>query len=83
MIAVKVCYFASLSETLGVKEETLEIAAPSTIDALRKTLIARGGKWQALANAQLLQALNHEMVKADTPLTKGDEVAFFPPVTGG
>lgn len=83
MIDIKVCYFASLSEVLGLKEETLEIATPITIDALRKMLIARGGKWQALNDTQLLQACNHEMVKADTLLAKGDEIAFFPPVTGG
>lgn len=83
MNGIKVCYFASLSEALGLKEETLEIATPITIDALRKTLIARGGKWQALEDTQLLHACNHEMVKANTLVATGDEIAFFPPVTGG
>ena len=43
----------------------------------------RGGAWQVLAGLNLMCASNEELCKPDEPLADGDEVAFFPPVTGG
>ena len=83
---VRVLYFARLREALGTGNE--EIALPeSVIDlgGLRDALISRGGAWaHELAAARPIRAaVNQEMASADTPLNDGDEVAFFPPVTGG
>ncbi|HKW38300.1 MAG TPA: molybdopterin converting factor subunit 1 [Burkholderiales bacterium] len=81
---VKILYFAGLREQLGSPGEELEISA-STVAALRSQLMARGGAWQsALAQGKALRvAVNQEMAQPNTALKPGDEVAFFPPVTGG
>ena len=83
---VKLLYFAGLREQLGKPGEDLELAdSVSTVAGLRTLLIARGGAWQsALAQGKALRvAVNQEMAQATTPVKTGDEIAFFPPVTGG
>jgi len=83
---VKVLYFASLREQLGCGAEDLELpAGVDTLGALQAHLVARGGAWQAaLGGGKLVRmAVNQEMKPAGTALSGGDEVAFFPPVTGG
>ena len=81
---VKVLYFAGLREQLGTSGEDLEVP-PSTVAGLRTRLMARGGVWQsALAHGKALRvAVNQEMAQPSTPVKAGDEIAFFPPVTGG
>ena len=83
---VKILYFAKLREDLGRSDEELDLPADvSTVAALRAHLMARGGAWSTvLAQGKALRvAVNHEMADATTPVKPGDEVAFFPPVTGG
>ncbi|MDA8107615.1 MAG: molybdopterin converting factor subunit 1 [Betaproteobacteria bacterium] len=83
---VKLLYFAALREQLGTGGEELELPqGVATVGALRAHLAARGGAWQAaLAEGRLVRtALNQDMAKPGAPLRGGDEVAFFPPVTGG
>ena len=50
---------------------------------LRQHLLARGGVWEVLAEQNLMCARNQELCSLDEPLAAGDEVAFFPTVTGG
>lgn len=82
---LKILYFASLRETLGLGAE--EIALPSDVNdvaGLLKFLMARGGDWEKLATVKNLRyAVNQDMARQDSPVKAGDEVAFFPPVTGG
>ena len=77
-------YFASIREALGASE-VIEVAAGSSVGAVRDALIARGGAHaSALARGRALRsALNQ--VLCDEPAIVGDdaELAFFPPVTGG
>ena len=83
---VKVLYFAGLREQLGSPGEEIELPpAVTTVDALRRHLRARGGSYEAaLAEKKLLRmAINRDMVQANAAIRAGDEVAFFPPVTGG
>ena len=82
---VKILYFASLREAVGSAGEELELpAGVATLGALRSHLAARGQGWQALAAGRNVRAaLNQKMAAADSSLDGGDEVAFFPPVTGG
>jgi molybdopterin synthase sulfur carrier subunit len=85
-LKVKVLYFASVREKLGRDAEELELPAEvSTIAGLRTHLRARGGAWaDALAEGRLLRtALNQDMAQPAAPIKPGDEIAFFPPVTGG
>lgn len=82
---VKILYFASLREAVGTAAE--EFALPVggvTVGALRSELAARGDGWQALAAGRNVRAaVNQRMAGPDVELRAGDEVAFFPPVTGG
>ena len=83
---VKVLYFARLREDLGCAEETIVLPpGVDTVAGLRAHLMARGSAWrQGLAQGRALQvAVNQDMAQPGTPLKPGDEVAFFPPVTGG
>ncbi|MDQ8021275.1 MAG: molybdopterin converting factor subunit 1 [Moraxellaceae bacterium] len=79
-----VLFFARLRETLGCDAETLVLpAGVGDIASLRDHLVARGGAWQVLAGSSVRAAVNQDMATPDTALRDGDEVAFFPPVTGG
>ena len=83
---VKVLYLAALREQLGTQGEELEVPpAVTTVAGLRAMLMARGGTWQAaLAQGKALRvAVNQDMARPATPVKSGDEIAFFPPVTGG
>ena len=83
---VRVLYFASVREKLGKDAEEIELPAEvATIGALRAHLRGRGGAWgDALAESRLLRtALNQDMAPAAAAIRAGDEIAFFPPVTGG
>lgn len=82
---VKVLYFAGLREALGQSSEQLALpAGVGRVGDLHAHLLARGGAWQALARTKNLRiAVNQRMAGMDAPLQDGDEVAFFPPVTGG
>ena len=77
-MSIKVRYFASLKERVGRSEEELAFVGLTTV----------GDVWSR-ANAgnplpdQVLAAVNMEYVERDTTVKDGDEVAFFPPVTGG
>ena len=83
---VKVLYFAALREQLGTSGEDVELpSGVATVAALRSHLRSRGGAWQlALAESKLVRtAVNQDMAQPSAAITAGDEVAFFPPVTGG
>jgi sulfur-carrier protein len=83
---VRLLYFAALREQLGIAKEAIELPMDvNTVDALRSHLMQRGDAWQkALGpNRALRVAVNQDMAKPTTPVKPGDEVAFFPPVTGG
>ena len=83
---VKVLWFANLREKVGTNAEEVDLpASASTVAGLRLHLMQRGGAWQqALGDMKVVRvAVNHDMAAANAPLNPGDEVAFFPPVTGG
>ena len=83
---VTLLYFASLRESLGTSRE--QVALPSgnsTVSSVLEQLRSREGRWtEAFApGRQWRVAVNQQMADLATPLKPGDEVAFFPPVTGG
>lgn len=83
---VTLLYFASLRESLGCSREQVALAAgAATVSSLIEELRARGEHWaEALGSGkQWRVAVNQQMADLATPLKPGDEVAFFPPVTGG
>lgn len=81
---IKVLFFAKLRETLGCGELMLEAGSADTSETLRQRLIADNPAWQeALSDEQLLVAVNQNLCTEEQPVNDGDELAFFPPVTGG
>ncbi|MDR2308629.1 MAG: MoaD/ThiS family protein [Paucimonas sp.] len=82
---IRVSYFARYRELLGRDGETLAWdPALGSLRALRAQLVARGEPWaRTLGQANLLCARNQDLCGLDEPLEDGDDIAFFPPVTGG
>ena len=83
---LKVLFFARVKEELdcaGLELEWQDAAAD--LDALQQQLCAEhGGKWrEVLGQDNMIRAVNQTVVDGNSPLQDGDEVAFFPPVTGG
>jgi molybdopterin synthase sulfur carrier subunit len=79
-------FFASVREALGVSQESANLpAGVTTVGGVRDFLHARGGAWAAALGPErsLRMACNQVMCDADTAISDGCEVAFFPPVTGG
>jgi sulfur-carrier protein len=83
---VKLVYFAWVRQKVGRSEETVDLPNDvATVGALAAWLKARGGGYaEAFADAKRVRAaVNQEHVDFAAPIKAGDEVAFFPPVTGG
>ena len=83
---MRMIYFAWLRAKIGVAEERIEPPAEiATVADLLDWLKAKGGGYgDSLADLSVVRvAVNQEYVKADHPVAAGDEVALFPPITGG
>ncbi len=81
---VEVRFFARLRESLGCTRLALELDEAITLGQLKARLAARGAPWQqALAQCAVLAAVNQEMADDSVLVQPGDEVALFPPATGG
>ena len=83
---IKVFYFARLKETLKYSTEDLELPDDSiTVLKLKAYLAKRGDVWgqMLMGKLKVRAAINHELVDDNAAITDGDEVAFFPPMTGG
>ena len=83
---ITILYFARLREALGRSSEQVELPAEvRDLAALRQWLAARGDAWsEAMGSGRNVRAaVNQTMALGNEPVKSGDEVAFFPPVTGG
>lgn len=82
---IKVLFFASYREQLGCDQLVLNAGEyPETLTELRNLLAERGTDWHEVMNSpRTLVAVNQNMTRAEHELAAGDEIAFFPPVTGG
>ncbi|TNF35127.1 MAG: molybdopterin converting factor subunit 1 [Gammaproteobacteria bacterium] len=82
-MAITVLFFARVREQLGCPQLLVE-SDGETIEALVNRWVAeRGPSWQVLQQTDIRCALNQVMCARDTMVRDGDELAFFPPVTGG
>jgi len=83
---VKLVYFAWVRERIGKGEEVVEPpAGVATIADLMSWLAGRGEEYAlAFENPKVIRAaINRAHVKASTPIAGANEIAFFPPMTGG
>lgn len=79
-----ILFFGQLKERLGCANTQLELQYPSSVAQVKLLLQQRGELWQQLlADGRVLSAINQTMATDDTEINSGDEIAFFPPVTGG
>lgn len=83
MKKITVLYFAKLGEDLGTSGETIELAEGADLKQLKNLLYSRGNFWQIINQSHINCAVNQCIEKGNCPLYDKDEVAFFPPVTGG
>ena len=81
---VRILYFARVRETVGLAEESVDLpAGVADVAGLIVWLTTRGGAWAETFARPYRVAVNQTMATPDTVLADGDEVAVFPPVTGG
>jgi len=82
---MKVLFFASLREQLETSvEHWPDLKNCQTVSDVKDLLVKRGEPWSsAISNPQIIIAVNHEVSSLDTTLSDSDELAFYPPVTGG
>ena len=88
-MSITIKLFSALREALGESEFELDLvgmeAAASELDvaAIKAALSKRGAAWRdALNQPNVVHALNHKVVFTDALVSEGDELAFFPPMTG-
>ena len=85
-LRVRVVYLARLRDALGRAGETFQMpAGEATVDSLVGALRKRGGAFAVeLAEGRAIRfAVNHRIAPRSQSIAEGDEVAIFPPVTGG
>jgi len=83
---VKLFYFAKVREAIGIDREELDLGSNiKTVSDLIEVLKGRGSHWQDMfsMSTTFRMAVNQEMVEATHKINANDEVAFFPPITGG
>jgi len=87
---LRLVYLARLREAFGTPGEAMPLGDPGgstvvTVATVLDALRARGGTWshELAAGRAFRVAVNHEMASPATPVRAGDELAIFPPVTGG
>jgi molybdopterin synthase sulfur carrier subunit len=81
---IRVLFFAQLREDLGCSELTIDSIGVDKVSDVSNILLLQHPTWSTFLNKPNLRvAVNQAYAKADSPVSSGDEVAFFPPVTGG
>ena len=83
---INILYFARIKEAVNYSSENIDLPIDiKTVTALKNYLALRGENWANLFNGKqvIRAAINHALVDDLAAIKAGDEVAFFPPVTGG
>lgn len=79
---IRVRYFASIREWTGLREEEFDLTEGLTANDLRLEVQKRHGRLE-MQEGSILVAVNGSFVESSRVLKQGDEVALFPPVSGG
>jgi sulfur-carrier protein len=83
---IKLLYFAKVRESLGIDQEEIDLLNNTkTVADLIDVLKNRGIQWRSIfeMSSSLRVAVNQELVENNHAINANDEVAFFPPITGG
>jgi len=81
---INIVFFGALREQLDCSQLALPANSMTTVNQLKSALIEHQAIWQPyIENQSLLSAVNHQIANGEDLIKSGDEVAFFPPVTGG
>jgi len=83
---IKLFYFAKVREVLGIDREEIDVETDiKTLAELIAFLKLRGSQWQSIfdMSSSYRMAVNQQLVEASHTINANDEVAFFPPITGG
>jgi molybdopterin synthase sulfur carrier subunit len=82
---IRILFFASLREMIQTDHLEIPLDTIRNVQMLREHLQQRGERWQRAFQQEqgILVAVNQQLATAETSITDGDEIGFFPPVTGG
>jgi molybdopterin synthase sulfur carrier subunit len=81
---IRIIFFAGLREALGKSQIEMPIAASLSLEQLRTAIIKQYPAWEMeLTRKNILMSVNQQFAGLESVVKTGDEVAFFPPVTGG
>ena len=81
---INILYFAALGDKLKTKQESFEMTRQNmTVSELQNLLCKRGNSWLAVGEKNIRCAVNQCISSKSATIHAGDEIAFFPPVTGG
>jgi molybdopterin converting factor subunit 1 len=81
-MSIRVLFFATLADLTGMREAELEAAAFPNVASIFERFAREFPPLEA-RRPSVLCAVNAEFARPDSPVRDGDEVAFFPPVSGG
>lgn len=81
-MSIRILFFASLADIAGMRDTSLDAAGLTDVNSVFEKF-ARDFPSLESYRSSVLFALNSEYVRPDSPVKDGDELAFFPPVSGG
>ncbi|MBE0627321.1 MAG: molybdopterin converting factor subunit 1 [Burkholderiales bacterium] len=85
-MSIRILYFGRLREEMGIAGEMFELTGDvGDVQSLRARLAARGGSSATAFDPgkAVRVSVNQDLARNNTPIKAGDEIAFFPPVSGG
>ena len=82
-MTVQVLFFARVREQVGCASYQAQVTGQSIASLVDQWVDENGSTWAVLQQPDIRCALNQTVVSRDTIVRDGDELAFFPPVTGG
>ena len=80
---MKILFFARLRDSIGCAETSLTLQQPTSVQQVVALLLAQHPDWSDAFSTPVLVAINQNMADMDASVSNDDELAFFPPVTGG
>lgn len=81
---IKLLFFASIKERIGISDISIDFVSNESLQALTERLIQlQGDEWHLLLEPETVFSCNQLVSDRNQIVADGDEIAYFPPVTGG